>query len=336
MRLPLLPAWRQVLHPAGYHGHRVKPPFFEGWYFKLVDAAGVERLALIPGVSIPGDAGDAHAFLQVLDGARHTAAYLRYPLDAFSGDRDRVDLRLGASRFTAEGITLAVARPELRLEGEVRFRDPVPWPVRPWAPGIMGWYAWVPAMECYHGVPSLDHRLEGRLTLDGRALGLDGGRGYLEKDWGRTFPAAWVWLQTNRFEGAEGVSLTASIARIPWLGASFPGFIVGLLVDGRLHRFATYTGARTEVLEVGGTDRVRWVMRGDGLRLTLEAEQGPPLTIVGPSPTGMVRQVGESLSGTVRVTLADARTGAVRFEGTGTAAGMEIHGDVRALAPKTR
>ena len=29
---------RTTLHPERYHGHGKKPPFFEGWYYKLIDA----------------------------------------------------------------------------------------------------------------------------------------------------------------------------------------------------------------------------------------------------------------------------------------------------------
>ena len=39
-----------TLHPAIYHGHGQQPPFFEGWYFKIVSADETQRYAIIPGV----------------------------------------------------------------------------------------------------------------------------------------------------------------------------------------------------------------------------------------------------------------------------------------------
>jgi len=116
----------------------------------------------------------------------------------------------------------------------------------------MGWYAWMPFMECYHGVVSLDHGIEGRLTVNGQTIDFGGGRGYTEKDWGQAFPQAWIWYQTNHFD-QPGISLTSSVAIIPWIGRSFPGFITGLWHGGVLYRFATYTGASIERLEI--TDR---------------------------------------------------------------------------------
>jgi hypothetical protein len=32
-----------------YHGHGKRPPFFEGWYYKLVSADETQRYAVIPG-----------------------------------------------------------------------------------------------------------------------------------------------------------------------------------------------------------------------------------------------------------------------------------------------
>lgn len=40
---------RTVPKLAVYHGHGKKPPVFESWYYKLVDATGQQRYAVIPG-----------------------------------------------------------------------------------------------------------------------------------------------------------------------------------------------------------------------------------------------------------------------------------------------
>ena len=68
-----------------------------------------------------------------------------------------------------------------------------------------------------HGVLGFDHAIQGVLAIDDQAVDFSGGRGYIEKDWGQSFPEAWVWFQTNHFERA-GVYLTASVANIPWMG----------------------------------------------------------------------------------------------------------------------
>jgi tocopherol cyclase len=319
---------RRTLHPEGYHGATRRPPYFEGWYFKVVDAAENHRLAVIPGISLAEGDGGPHSFVQVLDGATGTTIYQRYPVEAFTAADDTLDVRVGPNHFTWDGMDLDLAGSDLPLRGSIAFIDPQPWPVTPISPGIMGWFSWVPLMECYHGVLSLDHGLEGTLQTDSGAAGFDGGRGYIEKDWGRAFPSGWVWMQTNHFTTA-GTCLTASIARIPWIGTTFSGFIVGLLWKGHLHRFATYTGARTVLLAIE-ENTVHWVIEDATYRLILMAHRSETGNLRGPSKADMGRPVPETLSATVNVELA-TRTGTVLFRETGRCGGMEVGGDTLPL-----
>lgn len=323
---------RSTMHPEGFHGTRGQDGFFEGWYVKLVSADRRQRLAVIPGV-FRGTEGVDEAFVQVLDGSTGRSWYQRYEVAEFSARRYSLDVSVGPNHLTGAGVELDL--PAAGLRGSVRFTGGLqPWPVRVSAPGVMGWYSWVPFMECYHGVVSLDHGLEGvleRTTGGGRTetVDLTGGRGYLEKDWGRAFPAGYVWLQTNHFT-TPGTSLSASVALIPWLRGEFRGFIVGLLHEGRLHRFATYTGARTTLLAIDD-EQVRWSMRGrDGHRLDLVADRVRGGLLHAPVRTQMHRRVEETLDATVRVRLTDPG-GRVLLEDTGVCAGLEVHGDLERL-----
>jgi len=83
-------------------------------------------------------------------------------------------------------------------------------------------------MECYHGILSMDHAIEEFVEAEGIRTDLRGGRGYIEKDWGASMPSSWIWMQTNHFDRV-GVSLSGSIAKIPWLGNYFTGYIFGFL-----------------------------------------------------------------------------------------------------------
>lgn len=321
-----------ILHPERYQGHGQRPPYFEGWYYKLVDATERHRYAIIPGVSLnPGGEGP-HSFVQVLDGVTGATAYHVYPLDAFHAAPDAFDVRVGPNRFTRRTLTLNLPESPLALRGHAIFRGMKPWPVTLTSPGIMGWFAWMPRMECYHGVVSLDHAIAGDFAIDGPPVDFTGGRGYIEKDWGQAFPAAWVWMQSNHF-GTPGTSLTASVARIPWLGRSFRGFIVGLLHRGTLYRFATYTGAAIEALEIA-PDIVRLTLRDRLYRLDIEAQRATITqtgALRGPSRVDMGVRVPETLSARVAVRLTATRGGRVMFAGEGRHAGLEVAGDTLAL-----
>jgi hypothetical protein len=136
-------------------------------------------------------------------------------------------------------------------------------------------------------------------------------------------------MQTNHF-ATPGVSLTASIARIPWLGSSFTGFIVGLLWQGTLYRFATYTGARTSQLTIDD-ESIHWVIEDAVYRLAIIGHRAETGHLRGPSRRDMGRPVPETLSATVEVELASR--GRVLFSETGSYAGMEAAGDLAVSAP---
>jgi tocopherol cyclase len=314
-----------TITPGMYHGFNKKPPFFEGWYYKMVSADEKHKIAIIPGVIL---GQDAHAFVQVLDGVDGKTSYHVYPFDAFHADQSRFALEIGENRFDARHLSLQIDGPEGQLAGEIQLGSLNPWPVKLLSPGVMGWYAWVPQMECYHGVLSFDHSLQGSLTYNGKQMDFNAGRGYIEKDWGQAFPAGWVWFQSNHFGGLPAC-ITASVAIIPWRGSAFRGFIVGLWLDGRLYRFATYTGARLQNLQIYD-DHVDWILQDRRYRLHLVARRVQGGLLRGPTRLDMGKRVVETLNATVELRL-ETLQGAAIFEAVGAHAGLEVMGDLPRL-----
>jgi hypothetical protein len=316
---------RRIWNPAEYQGAGVTRRYFEGWYFKQVDAAAGQAVAIIPGVSYSADGAARHAFVQVVPSAGPESLYFAYPVESFVADpAGRFEIRVGPNTFSPSGMSLDLDDGVHRVTGQVGFSAWSPWPVTPLSPGIMGWYRFVPRMETYHGVLSMDHALTGSLTIDGARTTFDGGRGYVEKDWGRSFPSSWIWAQSNSF-ARPGVSLMLSVAKIPWMTGAFVGNIAGLLVDGRLHRFATYTGARLTRLEIGANEAVV-ALADRAEELEVQLHGCAALTLKAPVLGSMEGRDAESLGGSIDVVLR-SRAGAghsVIFEGTGTMAGVEI------------
>ena len=193
----------------------------------------------------------------------------------------------------------------------------------------MGWFSFVPFMQCYHGVTSLDHELSGSLRYGKQPVtSLDGGRGYTEKDWGRGFPKGYVWLQTNHFGTPEPTSLMASVAHIPWLGSYFVGFIVGFYYRGRLHRFATYDGSQRSTERVGESG-VRLTFKRGKYKLVIEATKSRGGSLLSPISGGMTGKVDESLDAVIEV--AFYHNSELVFAGQGHHAGLEVAGEVDIL-----
>ena len=49
-----------TLHPERYQGARRSYPYFEGWYYKLIDASEQHQYAVIPGIYKGPDRESSH------------------------------------------------------------------------------------------------------------------------------------------------------------------------------------------------------------------------------------------------------------------------------------
>ncbi len=313
---------RATWHPNMYHGWGIEKSYFEGWYFKIVDAAEKHVFAIIPGISKDTD-GKKHAFIQVLDGKQCKATYHNFGANDFKPSKKGFHLQLGNNSFSSNALELDL--PELK--GSLSLQNPHPWPKMLGAPGIMGWYSFVPFMECYHGVVSLHHLLSGELEVYGKTTDFTGGIGYIEKDWGTSFPRSWIWMQSNHFDLDEKICLMASVAHIPWLGSYFIGYIVGFLWNGKLHRFATYTGAKMKAALT--SKEVHLSFKDSRYRLEITGKQAPGAKLVSPITGEMTGKVNESMQGVLHIRFFENEK--LIFEGTGKNAGLEIAGEVDEL-----
>lgn len=316
--------WKALWNPERFHGWGRRRQYFEGWYFKCVTPDEQEALAFIPGIAYDR-VGEGHSFIQVMDGHRMQARYYRFPWQEFEAEPDYFEVRIGKNLFSEKKIVLDL--PE--IQGEINLEGLTPWPKTKGAPGIMGWYSFVPFMECNHGIVSLNHQLTGRLNFLGSDLDFNGGKGYAEKDWGKSFPKAYVWLQSNHFTTGPDISLMASIAHIPWLGSYFPGFICGFWFGGKLYRFTTYSGASCQFKM--GENFVQLIFRNKNTELRIFATQAPGVALVSPLHGEMAGKVNESLKAEVNVEFLE--NGELRYSGTGRHTGLELAGDLSVLNP---
>jgi len=313
---------RRIFNPEIFQGKfKTTKNYFEGWYFKVIDFGQKAPLAVIPGVSFQKDGKDAHAFIQVMDARHGHAHYFRFPLSEFRASNDSFQVWIGDNYFSRDEINLNIETDQGSIKGHLRFDHIVPFPKTLTNPGIMGPYTFIPWMECYHGIVNIHHEIRGNLILDGKEFSYDGGYGYIEKDWGKSFPTAWIWIQSNHFP-EEDISLMFSYANIPWMGRSFMGLIAFLRFDGNLYRFATYTKAKIEKMAMlDGRLEVR--LSDKKYRLFLDVENGGGETLKAPKNGLMIEKIQESIAGVVRVSL-EKINGEILYRGTGTQTGVEI------------
>ena len=306
-------------HPELFQGSLTRKHYFEGWYFKHVSADLNQVWAFIPGIALHPE--NRHAFIQIIDGMNGKTDYLEYPLDHFSWGKNAFWVQIGRSRFSREEIELDIDHSGRRIRGKLMYQNPTPYPSRLWAPGIMGWYSFVPKMECYHGVISINHGLEGSLEIDGQSIDFSNGKGYIEKDWGRSFPECWIWLQSNSFQDPSQ-SLFFSVAKIPWLGRFFIGFIAFFHHNNTLYRFSTYN--QSKITSVRRTrNELQIVMENRDHILDITVLQKVSGILRAPLKGDMSRLIKESIDSEIKLTLTHKKTGHV-LRAESPRAGLEI------------
>ena len=307
-------------HPASYHGWGKSKRFFEGWYYKLVSVNETHAFAIIPGIAMDEN-GQQQAFIQVLDGKNDTAWYHRFPVEDFRPTPKKHALWIGDNFFSEEKIILDLPQ----LKGKISFEETVPWSSSLLSPGIMGPFSFIPFMECYHGILSMNHGLKGELCFKEENISFSNGLGYTEKDWGHSFPAGYIWMQSNHFS-TPGTSVKTSMAIIPWLGSSFIGHIAGVLFDGKLYEFTTYNG--TKVKQCLITEKmVKIEMENRQYRLSLHAKRDQATSLAAPIAGFMDARIEESMKATIEVVLFDKKTNAFLLKDKGSSAGIEVAGD---------
>ncbi len=325
MNFNFMKIWR----PSVFQGKHKTDYYFEGYFFKFVDAACRNILAIIPGIFIGTQPDDTHAFIQILDGQRHKSTYHRFPMKEFNASNSKFAFQIGANHFQEDQIELNLNDTSRTLLGKVKFSGQKPWPVRLTSPGVMGWYRFVPFMECYHGVLSMDHSIAGTLALDRETIDFTGGRGYIEKDWGKSFPDAYIWIQSNHFE-TSGVSFFCSVAKIPWLSGSFRGFLAGFRWQEYLYRFTTYTGAVLESLKVTDS-QVTLTISDKKFTLVITATRHKGGLLHAPYNLKMLKRVSESLNSEVEIRFYDRMTQQLLFSGKGKHAGLDVNGKLEEI-----
>lgn len=322
--------YRGVRHPEAFHGQGKTNNFFEGWYIKLVSADTNQRWAVIPGIfrGLKSDGVNSvdQAFVQVLDGKTGRSWFHEFPIEEFKAETEEFRVSVGDNHFDSHGVTLNLPQ----LKGTIKYSTPIdPWPVTLASPGIMGWFGLVPFMECFHGVVSFGHALQGTLEVEGSKTSFDAGRGYIEKDWGKGFPSGYVWMQTNHFASDPEASFIGSVAIIPWLGSAFRGYIVGLKHSGKLHKWTTYNRSKETLLKIDDS-HITWTLTGPDGVIELRAERVAGGLLHAPLRTAMHQRVEETMLATVQLRHL-SRSGEVLFESVGDCAAMEVFGDLERL-----
>lgn len=309
---------RKLRNPALFQGKNKKRSYFEGWYFRITDHKMEKTYAIMPGISI--GKWDTHAFIQILD-SDNQVSYFHYDLEEFSFNDQKFEIMIGENFFSKSRIRLNIDGEKLCIQGDLYFSNIMEFPRSRRRPGVMGPFSFLPGMECKHDIISLQHDITGHLKISGENVDFTGGIGYTEKDWGKSMPKNWIWLQSNHFQ-PDDVSLSVNIASIPYLGGCFQGFIIVFRYKDRIFLFTTYNGSWLKILQ-DKKKRLFLQVKDCRFSLSLSVNYSNGATLLAPVDGQMCRNIIESSNAVVKVKFSD-RKGNVLYQGIGTNSGLEI------------
>ncbi|MDW7739106.1 MAG: tocopherol cyclase family protein [Bacillota bacterium] len=315
---------KSLRNPDLYHD-RTEKTFFEGWYFKLVDAGMENAFAFIPGIYYSPNRDYSHSFIQIVDGMKKTYDYLRFPVESFGTDKRIFSLNIDKNKFGIEGLNFKLDRPEVSLIGKIKFSNHNKWPDNFLNPGSMGFYNYIPKMQCYSQVCSMDFDLSGSLDFKGQNIDFGGGKGYIEKNWGSAFPYSWIWIQCNHFQTARA-SFSCSIGHIPFLFSNFRGFLAGLYVNNDFYEFTSINHSKIEVVSKGSDVIMNFNNSRHRLHVKCKTEYDNFILLNGPRGDKMIPLVQENLQGNLHLELIDLQTGQTIINDSGRCAGVEYGG----------
>lgn len=318
--------FRKLCNPEMFQGQYKRKNYFEGWYFKLIDSSQKNVWAIIPGIAYGKSRNDGHAFIQVIEANSCKVHYFKYDVSKFKFSNKSFHVQIENNSFNRKGIILDLNNENTSIKGQISFSNIVPFPKKFFNPGIMGPFSFVPFMECYHGIVNIHHEIKGKILENNTEIDFTNGYGYIEKDWGKSFPEAWIWLQSNHFS-QDNVSVMFSIAKIPWLGSHFTGFLSFLRIDKKILVFATYTGAQIKKLQYKN-NVLNVSIFNSKYTLEMEATFSKGGVLKAPKNGMMNREITESITSDVKVKLYDNKSNKIVFEGEGMNTGFEVAGDI--------
>jgi len=290
--------------------------YFEGWYFKNTnDKTGI---SFIPGISICKQ--NKKAFIQII--TNNSSYFVAYSIDEFEFNDDPFYIKIGNNYFSKDNIHIDIKdkKQNLIVCGDIKYSDGKNINTSFFNPNIMGPFSYIPFMECNHAILNMKTRADGYIKINNKKIKFNNDIGYMEKDWGISFPKSYIWCQGNNFKN-DNVSFMFSVADIPFKVFHFKGVICVLIIDNKEFKFTTYNN--TKIIKYDVSDKkINIILKKDNYYLSIESIYSNNFKLSAPVKGKMEKDILESISASIIVTLKE--NDKIIFSDTSINSGLEI------------
>lgn len=312
-----------IKNPEVFQGEKylkTNKSYFEGWYFKNVsDKNGI---SFIPGINVDKDTNTntKKAFIQVITNT--SSYYINYSIDDFKFSEKPFYIKIKNNIFSKEGIHIDIKdnSQNIKIYGDIKYLNNKNIKTSNINPNIMGPFSYIPFMECNHAILSMKNRAEGELFINDKIMKFESGTGYIEKDWGTSFPKGYIWCQGNNFKNKE-VSFMMSIANIPFKLFEFTGLICDIIINDKEFKFTTYNNAK--IINYSIDDNLlSIILKQKDYFLEVKSKFDKGLKLTAPVKGKMQKDIFETILANITVTL--RLKNEIIFSDTSSNCGLEI------------
>ena len=306
-------------NPETFQGERflsTNRNYFEGWYFKNTNSE--YAISFIPGINIIGE--NKKAFIQVI--TNDSSYFINYSINDFKFSSNPFYIKIGNSTFSKDSIHIDIRddSQSIKIDGDIKYSNSMNIKTNFLKPNIMGPFSYVPFMECNHAILSMKSDANGEISINNKKINFNSSIGYIEKDWGCSFPKSYTWCQGNDFKKSNA-SLMLSIADIPFKLFSFRGVICALIIDNKEFKFTTYNNAK--IAQYNVTNNLLDITLKRGLyTLNIKSRYDEGLKLSAPVKGKMEKDILESISSKITVVLKKDNT--IIFSDVSTNCGLEV------------
>ena len=231
-----------IKNPEVFQGERylkTNKNYFEGWYFKNTN--NKQSISFIPGISI--DENNKKAFIQII--TKNSSYFVNYNISDFEFSNNPSFIKIKENVFSKNYLHIDIKDDiqKLNINGDIKYSNNKNIKTNFLNPNIMGPFAYIPFMECNHAILSMKNSVNGLIKINNEKYNFKDDIGYIEKDWGYSFPKSYIWCQGNSFKN-KNASFMISIADIPFKLISFRGVICDLIIDNKEFKFTTYNNTK--------------------------------------------------------------------------------------------
>jgi len=271
--------------------------YFEGWYFKNTNKE--KGISFIPGINIEEE--NIKAFIQVI--TNDSSFFVNYDINDFEYNNELFLIKIGNNSFSKEGIHIDIKDKEqnLNINGDIKYTNNKNISTNLMQPNIMGPFSYIPFMECNHAILSMQNNANGSIEINNTILNFEDDMGYIEKDWGCSFPKTYIWCQGNNFQKSNACFML-SIANVPFKMFNFRGMICVLLIDDKQYKFTTYNNSKIVGYEINDKS-LNITLKKDDYFFNIKStiEEGQKLSA--PVRGKMEKDILESINSSIEVTL---------------------------------